>query len=201
MIPISLEQGSLEWLQFRKGKITATMSATIMGLNPFENIKDTWIGFIDPKIREKKDDNAATKHGTQTEPIARKALEIHTNEVFTPICGIHKDYNFIAASFDGVSKDNKIIAEIKCPFTAVSFYRELDSVPEMYYCQIQHQLMVNEEAQFACFFAYHGGKHSLKIVYPNPDFQNIMLERELYFYGLFIKGEEPDFTKFNPTSF
>ena len=190
---VDLVQGSEEWLRWKKHRIGGTLASTLMG-HPYESPETVWQSFnYDTPIDNK---NAAMRHGNEYEAQARKALETHVEEQFTPICGALEDYDFVSVSLDGISNDGKIIAEIKCPFNPVMFFNQIKKIPYYYYSQVQHALLVTG-AELCCFWSWYKGQHALHLIYPNNTFQTEMLAREFYFYSCFLRKETPDFGRFS----
>lgn len=156
---LNLEQGSPDWLEWRKGGIGASDAPTLMLESPWESIADLWkrkTGRLEPRRQ-----NAATRHGNDTEQAAREALGALTGEFWSPCCMEDDLFSEMRASLDGWN--GKIPAEIKCPTTEAKWIEMSAAVPRYYYGQIQHQIAVSE-ADKAYFWAYFEGKGNLLIV-------------------------------------
>lgn len=119
---IALEQGSPEWLNFRKQHITATEIAHLWaGTETFESLKGQKEGKINPPDLSK---NPAVREGKLFEPVIRRAAGMvmarrHpdvfgrylTDPIPTPVVE-RLDEPFFMASLDGLFSDGSVL-EIK----------------------------------------------------------------------------------------
>lgn len=187
---LGLEQGSNSWLRWRQTKITATNASVIMRMNPWVSRKELWqektLGwektFTDKQL-------ALMANGTRLEPIAREEFTKHTGIVLEPKIGVHSMYDFLGASFDGISEDNQVVLEIKCGKKA--FEMALDGIiPPYYLAQISHQLMVADGLS-AYYYAFDGETGVLLEVMRDRDFEEKMLEEELIFWDCIQSFTQP----------
>lgn len=132
---INVEQGTKEWLQERKGKITSTLSYKIKNGVTQSNY-DAFIGVSGFK------GNYHTERGKRGEEqmrdfiIARDKLKLTTPTVV--------DGNFMA-SLDGITECFETIYEFKCPASDESkTYKNAQQgfADDSYFWQMQHALMV-----------------------------------------------------------
>lgn len=150
-----------DWLKERKG-IGGSDSAAIIGENPWKNNVDLWLEKTGQKKQEEISDNPAIVFGNQAEPLIRKLFEIDHPEmkVFYEENNLFRNdrFPFAHASLDGWLEDEagrKGILEIKTSTISRSSQSEKwrGRVPNNYYCQILHYMMVLE-AEFAILRAY-----------------------------------------------
>lgn len=137
---IDLEQGSQEWLDFRKDKIGASDAPIIMGVNSWTTPLQLWrrkLGF-EPDIQETE----RMRRGKELEPIARKIAESKYGCQLTPIVVQHHDFDWMIASFDGYSLDCDFGIEIKCPGQKDHELAKQGKIPEKYRPQLLHQMIV-----------------------------------------------------------
>lgn len=153
---ILLDQKSQDWLDWRNYGVGASESAIIrMEENyPYSsNIQKLWAvktGVLEPEIIS----NKFTERGNLLEPVARELFNRRTGIHVEPMCFEHHYYDFIKASLDGITADEKIICEIKCPSKPERHQKALNGeIPEEYYCQIQHQFLVTG-AELGYFVSY-----------------------------------------------
>ena len=142
---LELIQGTPEWLEFRRSKVTASEAAAIMGKDPWT----TALQLYNRKIEGKEiEDNESMRWGRKHEPIARKLFEEKMGMTFEPQVIIHPYRNFIMASLDGISQCGRFILELKCPKSEISFGSIKNiGIPEYYYIQAQTQLACKPEAE------------------------------------------------------
>ena len=133
---INVEQGSAEWLELRRTKITSTDAAVILGVNPWKNIEK----LKQEKLGVTQDyKNSAMQRGTDLEPIARKLYEDLYEIKLHPKVFVR---DFCMASVDGICDNNQHLIEIKCP-GAKEYAKALSGhVAPYYYAQMQHQMYV-----------------------------------------------------------
>ena len=164
-----------EWLDARTG-IGGSDSAAIIGENPWKNNVDLWLEKTEQKNHDEISNNPAVVFGNQAEPLIRKLFEYDHPEmkVFYEENNLFRNdkYPFAHASLDGWLEDEKGrkgILEIKTSTISRSSQSEKwrGRVPNNYYCQILHYMMVLE-ADFAILRAY--------IRYPYGSFNAAMNE-------------------------
>ncbi len=182
---IQLTQGSPEWLQFRKTKVTATDACIIMGANHrktktqlyYEKISD------DPP----KPPTARMQRGKDLEPIARELFTLKTGiEAFPAV--VVKDWTM--ASLDGISQNNEIV-EIKCPGDADHSIALKGKVPDHYYPQLQHQMHVCGIDKMY-YFSFDGMDGVTIEVLRNPLYVEKMLIEEIRFYNCLVNKTPPE---------
>lgn len=137
---LELEQGSQEWLDFRKGKIGASMAPVIMGVSPFQTKLQLWEEII---FDTEKPKTMAMQRGTELEDKARQWVNKGLNREYKPVVlqSIHHP-DFIA-SLDGYYEDEDgkpHLLEIKCPGQEAHLLALEGKIPDYYYPQLQHQM-------------------------------------------------------------
>jgi len=165
---IELEQGSQEWLSWRKTVITATDASIIMGNNPWETTYRCWqrkLGLI-----EEKKSNEAMERGKRLEPEARaRFIELHGIDMM-PAVVESTQIDFLGASLDGMSKDGSTLLEIKCGGDKLHAMASRGEIPEYYKDQMQHQLLVTGAEK--CFYYSYDGKNGIYLeVFPDPEYR------------------------------
>lgn len=155
-VTINLQQGSIEWLKWRKEGIGASDAAKIMGENPWESAEQLMREKIEMVLH--RETNAAMERGTALEPLARKAYIAQTGKAVFPACLQHRQYSWMRASVDGISEKHDHVIEIKC---GNSSYRDAcgGRVPDYYYAQLQHILQVTglQQIDYWAFNDHAGG--------------------------------------------
>ena len=138
----ALEQGSAEWLNWRRGVIGASEAAIIMGENRWkgrQQLIDEKRGLIEPFSG-----NAATREGHVLEEHARRALEKKSREKLTATIVQDVYEPFLAASLDAINSSKDQIYEIKCGARSYEMVENFRKVPSYYVAQVQHMLMVTQ---------------------------------------------------------
>jgi putative phage-type endonuclease len=188
---IDLQQGSTEWLAWRRGKITASMAATILGVSPCETRLQLYNKILSG---EETPDNEAMAHGRNTEPEARGWLIDRTGTPYSPVCIESTRYPWMAASLDGWNAyTDKPIVEIKCPMKRYAVIQDMCEVPAHYYPQLQHQLAVAGAEQMY-FLTYSKSDQEGVIMTVKRDdlFIEKLIIAEESFYRRLVSFDPPD---------
>lgn len=144
MILIDLQQGTQEWLDWRKPKMSASDVPTILGLNPYQTPFELWAQKVGIIIPADLDKNPNVRRGKGTEDKCRQAVELELGDVLLPLCGEYEHWPILSASFDGVLNSHPY--ELKAPSKKV--YDELKAngtdspTYKMYEAQVHAQCIV-----------------------------------------------------------
>lgn len=167
MKEIKVEQGTPEWLAWRKSVITATDASCIMGNNPWTTPYKCWqrkLGLID----EKKC-NQVMERGKILEPEARAQFMEKYDLIMEPMVVESTEFEFLGASLDGITLSGTKILEIKCGGEKLHSMASKGIIPDYYMDQMQHQLLVTGAER--CYYYSYNGKDGICIeVEPDPDF-------------------------------
>jgi putative phage-type endonuclease len=155
-----IEQGTAEWLQERCGKVTASRIADLMAKTKTgwgasranyaaQLIAERLTGCVQDSFT-----NAAMKHGTETEPEARRAYEFFVDRDVQQVGFVpHPCIAMAGASPDGLVGDDGLL-ELKCPNTATHIETLLSgTIPDKYFKQMQFQ-MACADRQWCDFASY-----------------------------------------------
>lgn len=142
---IDLEQGSKEWLEWRRGLITASNASVLLGKNQYKKTpKMLWEEMMG--IAEPTKVNYAMQRGTMMEPLLRDIFINVTGIWIDPVCVQHAEYPFLGASLDGFNQHEGIIVELKTG--SMDLYEAVKNgknLREDYFIQIQHQDLCCQE--------------------------------------------------------
>ena len=186
---VNLEQGSAEWLEFRKNKIMASEAPIIMGVSPWSTVKKLWEEKLD--LKETQASNRYMQRGNELEPVARQVYESLTNTEVSPVVVVSEKYPWMGASLDGLSACGTRVVEIKCPGKKDHDIAASGKIPEKYYPQLQHQLAVLSVDSID-YFSFNEESHYLVTVQRDDDYIKEMIKREQEFYNKMLTFESPD---------
>ena len=195
-----IEQRTEEWLEARRGKITASQVHKLVNIkNPEAPFSETAMTYMHRLIAERMGaaieelNLEVLEYGKEQEPYARQAYRNTTDRlVFDAPFRTLLGYDYIGASPDGLSFENDdplenpyIGQEIKCPVKEEKHVAYmLGKMPKEYYAQMQLNMLVHEVDKWD-FISYHPNfkQHSLFIttIEADKDYQAIMLERCIRF--------------------
>tara|TARA_R110000744_G_scaffold80450_2_gene157946 strand:+ start:603 stop:1226 length:624 start_codon:yes stop_codon:yes gene_type:complete len=145
------EQGSIEWLSLRLGKITASRVKDVLtkgrGTSPSKTAESYMMELIAEILTGNSKpffENDAMRWGTETEPQARAMYAVNNDFVDVKEVAFVEHNEKVGISPDGLIGDDGLL-EIKCPNTTTQLKRALsDDYSADYKAQIQMQLWVTE---------------------------------------------------------
>ncbi|EAH8149311.1 hypothetical protein EJC82_06660 [Campylobacter jejuni] len=144
---IDLEQGSGEWLNFRKGKIGASMIASCVGIkgafSSKEEARDIILGLKEVY------QNEAMRRGNEYEPLIRARVEFLHSVSITPVVLQSLENEIFIASLDGID-ENGVIYEFKYSQDEYDFIKKNKKPSDKYYAQVQFQLYISGKEK--CIF-------------------------------------------------
>lgn len=181
-----LVQGTQEWLDLRKTKITATDACVIMGTCHWK----TKIQLYNEKISLINNTfvNEKMLRGNILEPIARDLYCIKKGVDVEPKV-IIKDW--LMASVDGISKCGKYLIEIKCPGEKDHNIALSGKIPDHYYAQLQHQMYVCDLDKMD-YFSFDGMDGVIVEVVRDSCYIETMLDKEWEFYQCLENMNPPE---------
>ena len=148
------EQGTQEWLDLRKGRITGTRLKQVMGKDSSKLIYEM---IAEKYKKEESYQSDAMSIGVLHEPWAIDQYEIETGQKVTEVGFITKGEN-VGLSPDGMVGKKKAI-EVKSPSLAKHIeYIVDDKLPAEYKWQVVHYFVVVDDLKELDFISY------------NPDF-------------------------------
>lgn len=191
---VDLEQGSEEWLAWRRRRAMASETSAIMGCNPYQTAEQ--IRSI-KRGTNKQYTNAAMERGHREEVIARQVYEADTADLFQPACF---EMDKFGASVDGINMDGTQLLEIKSPVDGRNSARWATTadggITDYDYLQVQHQLMVTG-AQLCYFMVWSGEPESEQpyvgiMVEPNPNIWGQIVEAWAEFWPTVQEREDDE---------
>ena len=171
---VTLEQGSKEWLEYRRTKFNASETPILFGRG-FMNIEKlakvklgiepSYLEILENKTyrteREEKVLNAVKK-GQLTESTIRNKINKDYNLNFKPIVLTDDDDERFSASLDGWDKN--IVLEIKTSFHNWHYLMTHNGkIPPNYIYQCYHQLMVSKAEKLLFVAGYIDTNFELKL--------------------------------------
>jgi len=188
----NLTQNTPEWEKIRKEKIGASDAPIIMGVSPYGTPYSLWqkkLSLIPSDITHK-----GMERGHRLEPLARAQAEERLGVSLHPKVKFHPCISWMMASLDGLSEDESVLIEIKCP-NAQDHQMALDGqIPEKYYPQLQHQLEVCQ-LEWGYYFSYDGQQGVMVTFYRDDEYIKNLLQEEKKFYACMEDLTPPSLTE------
>jgi putative phage-type endonuclease len=179
------------WLAWRRAGIGGTDACVIMGVSPWKTPHQLWQEKVYGNTKQL--DNSAMSRGRDLEPVARSWFEETMNVTVFPINVTHKESSWLRASLDGLDLEEKTLVEIKCPNKDDHASAVNKKVPEKYWPQVQHQLLVTGlDGMYYC--SYDGYKGAIVEVARDNAYIDAMLADERKFWDLVLNKTPPDLT-------
>lgn len=168
----NIEQGTNEWHQIRKGKITGTTLKSIMGTPKARQEAIYEIIAERLTVGVEEDYENAMERGTRLEPDAIAMFELESGKSVERIGFAEDDNNpLIANSPDGLIGENEAV-EAKCMGGKNHVKMWLtNKVPDEYEWQVVQYFIVNEKLEKLYFIGYNPDIpiHSLHIIEVNRE--------------------------------
>ena len=173
----TLEMSHDEWLKRRLESIGASESGSILGINPWKTAVDVYYEKVD-QITDFPD-NLNMWLGRELEPVIKKRFEEETGYKVRNDHKIRvdKEHPFITTNLDGMVVGEKVPVEYK------ALGRGDGEMPDYYFSQVQHQIMVTE-SDYAYFVVLVLGIQKNFIVQKinrDDEFIKLMREEEVSF--------------------
>jgi putative phage-type endonuclease len=190
MRKVEFEQGSNEWLAWRKKLLTATDAPGLMGASPYVTPYKLWQRKIGKA--EEQAINPAMLRGQRDEPIARDWFNKEFGFDMQPCCIESEKYNYLGASLDGLSKCGKYILEIKSNGDQYH-YGLYEGIPDFHIMQMQHQLLCTDgQAKQAFYLSINKGQMIVKEVFPDEKWVEMYLEKAKEFWRNIVFFNPPE---------
>lgn len=196
MQTVNLEQGSQEWLDYRRDKVGASDVSYLFGENPFCKADDQTKFLIGLKLGFNSIFiNSAMQAGNDNEQDIIDHIEEKYGITTQPIVGYVGN---ISASFDGLTFDRDIVVEVKYSDHTYNIIKKYKKVPKNYYLQVQQQLLVSG-AKKAYFAAMSPSTRDVEDIVVERDEKTIeQIQQKINeFYSLMAskKWSEDDFSE------
>ena len=179
------------WLQARNQGIGGSDASVIVGLNPWKSQFALWMEKTGQAEPEDLSDNERVYWGTQLEDLVAKEFTKRTGkEVRRRGLMQHDEFPFLLASVDRMIVGENAGLEVKTASSGKEW--EDDNLPDAYYIQCQHYMMVTgcEKWYIAALI---GGNHFVwKEIPRNEDDIKALIEAEKEFWRKVEAKEMPD---------
>ncbi len=187
---IELEQGSPEWLAFRKDYIGASDAPVICGVSFYG--KTPLQLYEEKKSLRKSYKSKAMERGTELEPIARRMVDKDHGTIYTPMVVQSEEVEFMIASLDGYDIHSNKFIEIKCPkeeiFESINQYND---IPLDWIYQMNHQMFVVELDE-GTLIVYNGTYYKEFVIKRDNTLVSQIIEKERTFYKNMVDSIAPE---------
>ena len=183
----TLEMTHDEWLARRFESIGASEAGSILGINPYKSAVDVYL----EKVLRVTDfpDNLNMWLGRELEPIIKKRFEEETG---FKVRNDHKirvdsEHSFLTTNLDGMVVGDRVPVEYK------ALGRWDGEIPDYYFSQVQHQMMVSdsEYAYFVVLLLAGRKEFIIEKVDRNDEFVASMRSEEVAFWQEHVEKQIP----------
>lgn len=185
---INVEQGSPEWLAWRRTVITATDASAIMGKHPWVTPYKCWQRKLG--LAEEQASTAAMEKGKRLEAPARAQFNKDMGLNMIPIVVESDICSFHGASLDGYDPDTNELLEIKCGGIELHNMAMHGIIPEYYLDQVQKQLLVTG-AKRAYYSSYFEGNRVDIVVEPSQEWNDKYIPKSIEFWKCIANFDPP----------
>lgn len=190
-----MEQGTKEWLEFRKGKIGSSDIPVIMGVSPWKTRYELWLemtGRSGPK-----EVTRAMERGRELEPIARDLFCKQRGIEMSPQVLTYMAWMKAIASLDGITIDGVWLLEVKCPsvprmIDELQYYHKNHKVSDLYNYQMQWGMMVSGAGRGSLMLYYDDEANTDLDVVADKELQEKLLKEAKAFMELVEKDIAPE---------
>jgi putative phage-type endonuclease len=182
------KQGSPEWLAYRSQGIGCSDTPAIMGVSPWRSPLELWRIKVGLAVEEEQND--AMRRGVELEPVARTLYEATTGQIVEPALVVHREYEWLRASLDGITIDGELPIEIKCPGRSAHHDALEGHVPDYYWPQVQHILFVVGVARLD-YVSFDGTNIVIVPVEQDTAYQSELFKAEREFWRCVVNRTPP----------
>jgi putative phage-type endonuclease len=168
-----------------------------MGVSPWKTPLQLWEEKLGLSVGFQG--NFATQRGHEMEPKARAAFELLMGADFSPVVAEHINYPFMRASLDGFNSELDAVLEIKCPGSDDQNLAKEGKVPDKYWPQLQHQLMVTGASK-VYYYSYDGESGAVVEVKPELGYIEKLMDAEIKFWDMVQNKIQPPLTDKDATT-
>ena len=170
---IDVPQRSPEWFAARQGKITASLAAAILGVDPHKGPLAAYNAIV---LEKKETENKHMAWGVEFEQAAREAYEVASGRFVTETSfWVHELWPWFGASPDGLIGDDGLV-EIKCPGTCP------EAIPEPHVVQMRVQMAVVGR-DWCDYFAWSQNWQFLRLLEREPAVEmEIMTALDVFYH-------------------
>lgn len=181
------------WLEIREHGIGGSDASVIVGLNPWKSLVSLWMektGQTDPADLS---DNEKVYWGTQLEAMVADEFTKRTGKKVRR-CGVlqHEELPFLLASVDRLVVGEDAGLECKTASGYMEKEWEGDEIPDAYFVQCQHYMLVTGAERWYIAVLIGGNKFVWKCVERSEDDIKALLEAEKAFWRKVETKEMPD---------
>ncbi len=194
---INLAQGSPEWLTWRKGGLTASDAAVLLGLSDKKTVWRLWMEKTGRVVEPDISRNPNVRRGKRMESVARDRLEAELGlGPLLPMCVEWERNPIFRASLDGIDKGRP--TELKSPsekvWDDILENAENSVAYRRYIPQVQEQILVTEATEAILAFLSPDRTTCRHFVISRDDemLQKIIETGERFWAEHIVPDKEPD---------
>lgn len=185
-----IEQGTPEWLEWRKHGIGASEAAAVMGESPYQTPLELWREKVSPELKPSGSDYALQR-GHAVEAQIRAGHEFESGLDFPPALFEHPIYSWMRCSLDGWNEAGRHGIEIKM-VGAKAF--EDNAIPVHHNIQMQYQMLTTGTTEWGYIKSVDGSLWSRQTVEADGELQGRIVVACAGFWDMVLRHIAPPYT-------
>lgn len=186
-----IQQGTQEWLNLRKGKITASKIAVILGLSPYQTPRQLWeeeLGFRPPQeVKQHMLDGLAAEKEMADFFKKETGIEVFPDVIF------NKNNPRFMASLDGINAQRTVITEYKNNNKQYHEMAKKGQVIRFHQAQMQWQMYCESDSiPMVHYVSRNGAEKVIVVVCRDDEFIKEAKIAALEFLRMIEDLEEPE---------
>ena len=181
------------WLDARKKGIGGSDAGVIVGLNKWKSPFTLWLEKTGQAEEEDLSDNEYVYWGNVLEETVAREFTIRTGKKVRR-CGLlqHEEIPFLLASVDRLVVGENAGLECKTANGFAAKEWDGDNVPDSYYVQCQHYMLVTGAERWYIAALIGGNRFVMQTIERNEEEINALLQAETEFWRKVTEKEMPD---------
>lgn len=186
-----MDQGTKEWLDWRRQGIGASESAALLGVCPYKTPLMLWKEKVAGEVEDTSAETNVFAKGHAIEAQMRGAYEFETGLEFPPCLMEYPDWPIIRASLDGWNSDTRKGIEIKF----VGADKMQLAIPVHHITQLQHQMLVANVDEWTYIRSTDGVHYNAVKVQADKKMQMDIVSAGMKFWEQVTSKQQPEYTE------
>jgi putative phage-type endonuclease len=186
----TMDQGTKEWLEWRRKGIGASESAALLGSCPYKTALMLWKEKTKGEVESNEESSHVFAKGHAVESQIRASYEFEHGIEFKPCLMEYGEWPVIRASLDGWNEESRKGIEIKY----VGADKMQAPIPTHHYIQMQHQMLVAGVDSWTYVKSNDGAHYIAVDIQADKKIQMDIVSACMTFWDQVETAKEPEYT-------